>query len=232
MAEFAPFLCAFVELIQSPTETELPTSQTRWAASTDPRYDARNWKNLMQVETTKKLFTVDDYYRMAEAGILMPEDRVELIDGEIIEMSPIGARHLGCVNRATRLFTAALGNRAVVSVQNPLRLNKYNEPEPDIVLLKPRADDYASKTPAAEDAILVVEVAETTLRYDRDVKMPLYAAAGVPEVWIENLIDDLLLVYRNPAGRAYTTSLQLRRGATAAPVALPDFVFTVEQLLV
>ena len=99
----------------------------------------------------------------ADAGILTPEDRVELIDGEIIEMSPIGSRHLGCVNRANRLFMSAFRDRVVVSVQNPLRLSNYTEPEPDVVLLKHRADEYASKTPAAEDALLVLEVADTTL---------------------------------------------------------------------
>ena len=97
----------------------------------------------MQVETTKRRFTVEEYYRMADAGILGPEDRVELIDGEIVKMSPIGARHLGCVNRANHLFTSAFGNRIVVSIQNPLQLSNYTEPEPDVVLLKPRLDHYA-----------------------------------------------------------------------------------------
>ena len=186
----------------------------------------------MQIETTKKLFTVDEYYRMADAGILTPDDRVELIDGEIIEMSPIGSRHLGCVNRATRLFTSAFGGRVVVSVQNPLWLSNFTEPEPDVVLLKPRGDEYASKKPAAEDALLVLEVADTTLAYDRNVKLPRYAKAGVPEVWIENLQDDLLLVYRDPVGNAYTTSLVFRRGESVSVAALHDVVFTVEQLLV
>jgi Uma2 family endonuclease len=185
----------------------------------------------MHVETTKKLFTVDEYYRMAEVGILGPEDRVELIDGEIIQMSPIGARHLGCVNRANRLFAAAFGVRVVVSVQNPLQLSNYTEPEPDIVLLKPRADEYAGKKPFAEDALLVLEVAETTLKYDRDVKAPRYAAAGVPEVWIENLNEDVLLVYRDPAGRSYRTSLTLRRGDSVSVGALADVAFPVDQLL-
>ena len=195
-------------------------------------YHASIRENLMQIETTKKLFTVDEYYRMADAGILTPEDRVELIDGEIIKMSPIGVRHLGCVNRANRLFTAAFGNRVVVSVQNPLLLSNYTEPEPDVVLLKPRGDEYASKKPAAEDAFLVLEVADTTLSYDNKVKLPRYAKAGVPEVWIENLQDDLLLVYRDPVGNAYTTSLVLRRGESVSPVALSGVTFTVEELLV
>lgn len=185
----------------------------------------------MQIEATKKLFTVDDYYRMAETGILGPEDRVELIDGEIIEMCPIGNRHLGCVNRATDAFTGAFRGKAVVSVQNPLRLSNYTEPQPDAVLLKPRADYYASKKPSAEDAFLVVEVADTTLRYDRNVKAPRYAAAGVPEVWIENLEEDLLLVFRDPAGKTYKTCLTLRSSDSISVLAFPDVVFKVDQLL-
>jgi len=186
----------------------------------------------MQIETARRLFTVDEYYRMAEAGILTPQDRVELIDGEIIEMIPIGSRHAGCVNRAARLFISAFGKRVVVSVQNPLRLSKYTEPEPDVVVLKPRDDEYVSKTPTAADALLVVEVAETTFPYDRKTKLPRYAAAGVPEVWIEHLLDDVVHVYRDPADDSYATSLVLHRGASVSPLALPDATFTVEELLV
>jgi Uma2 family endonuclease len=195
-------------------------------------YEASSRKDLMQIETAKRLFTVDEYYRMAEAGILTRDDRVELIDGEIIEMSPIGSRHAGCVNRANRLFTSAFGKRVVVSVQNPLRLTNYTEPEPDVVLLKPRDDEYGSKTPAADDALLVVEIADTTLSYDSKVKMPRYAAARIPEVWIENLQDEVLHVYRDPTATGYTTSLALRRGESISPFAFPDVTFTVEQFFV
>ena len=186
----------------------------------------------MQVETAKRLFTVDEYYRMAEVGILGPEDRVELIDGEIFEMSPIGSRHLGCVNRANRLFVTEFANKVVVSIQHPLQLSNYTEPEPDIVLLKHRVDDYAGKKPAAEDALLVVEVAETTLKFDRRVKLPRYAKAGIPEVWIENLVDDVLLVYRDPIGNRFATELALRRGESVSPITLPDAIFAIDQLLV
>src|SRR5215471_15727931 len=163
----------------------------------------------MQTEVTKKLFTVDEYYRMAAAGILGPEDRVELIDGEIIEMSPIGDRHAGQVVRAIRLFTTALAGRALINVQNPLLLDNYNEPQPDLVVLKPRPDDYIYKKVCAEDALLVIEVSDTTFRYDRNVKIPKFAAAGIREVWIENLKGDELLVCRDPAGNAYNTTLTL-----------------------
>lgn len=185
----------------------------------------------MQVEATKKLFTVDDYYRMAEAGILTANDRVELIEGEIIQMSPIGARHLGCVNRANDVFTAAFRGRAVVSPQNPVRLSNYTEPQPDLAVLAWRSDYYASKTPAAGDALLVLEVSDTTLRYDRDVKLPLYAKAGVPEVWIENLGDDFILVCRDLTEGAYKVRLTLHRGQSVSPAAFPDAVFRIDDLL-
>ncbi len=185
----------------------------------------------MQVEVTKKLFSVDEYYEMARVGILRPEDRVELIDGEIIQMSPIGHRHAVCVNRATDLFVTLLHGRAVVQIQNPIQLNNYTEPEPDVVVLKPRSDYYAGeKKIIAEHALLIVEVAETTLRYDRDIKVPRYAAA-VPEAWIANLSADELLVYRNPAGDGYTVSLTFHRGDSVSPIAFPDVVFNIEQLL-
>jgi Uma2 family endonuclease len=186
----------------------------------------------MQVETTKKLFTVRDYHRMAEAGIFGPEERVELIEGEILEMSPIGHRHPISVNRANRLFITKAGDRAVVSIQNSLELSHFTEPQPDVVLLKPRADDYAGKKVHAEDTLLVIEVAQTTLNYDLRRKLPLYASAAVPEVWIEDLKNDLLLVYRQPSSNTYLTSLVLRRGEAISPLALPDVILTVEELLV
>lgn len=185
----------------------------------------------MRIETTKKLFTVDEYYKMAEAGILTPQDRVELIDGEIIWMSPIGNRHLGCVNGANDAFNAAFRGKAVVSVQNPLRLSNYTEPEPDVVLLKPRKDAYRRKRPMAEDALLVVEVADTTLKYDRDTKLPRYAAAGIPEVWIENLEADRLRVYREPAGNSYRTRLTFKPEDSVSVLAFPDVSFGVGELL-
>ena len=185
----------------------------------------------MRADITKKLFTVDEYYRMVDAGILREDDRVELIEGEIIEMSPIGQKHMACVDRANDIFTSSFKGRALVSVQNPLRLNSYNEPQPDIVVLKPRADYYASKPHTPEDTFLVLEVSDTTLRYDTNVKLPIYAAGGVSEVWIENLQEDLLLVSRDPAAKTYNTQLTLRRGDSVSPLAFPDVVFQIEDLL-
>jgi Uma2 family endonuclease len=194
-------------------------------------YHADKGTIYMQVEVTKKLFTVAEYYQMAAAGILGPDDRVELIDGEIIQMSPIGDRHVGHVNRLTHVFVTSFAVRAVVSIQSPIQLNNYTEPEPDVLVLKPRPDYYVSKKVRAEDALLIVEVADTTLRYDRDIKVPKYAAAGIPEVWIESLSADELLVYRDPAGAAYATSLTLHRGDSVSAIAFPDVVFKVEDIL-
>src|SRR5438132_4583560 len=152
----------------------------------------------METEVAKKLFTVEEYHRMGEAGIFHPEARLELIEGEIIEMSPVGDPHIGCVNRATALFSTRLAGKVIVSVQNAVRLSRYTEPQPDIVLARPRDDYYARARISPENTFLVIEISDTTLRYDRHRKMPLYAKSGVSELWIENLQNDVILVYRDP----------------------------------
>jgi Uma2 family endonuclease len=157
--------------------------------------------------------------------------RRELIDREIVQMRPIGNRHLGYVNAATRLFVEYFKGRAIVSVQNPLRLSNYTEPEPDIVLLKHRDDDYRDKRPMAADALLVVEVADTTLEYDRKVKAPRHAQSGVPEYWIEDLENNLLLVFRNPANSGYQAALSLQLDDSVSPAAFPDALFKIAELL-
>ena len=185
----------------------------------------------MQTETLKKLFTVLDYHRMAETGILGPADRTELIEGEILQMSPIGHRHSMSVSRGIHCFTEALRGRVIVNPQNPLVLDDYSEPQPDIVLARPRDDYYAGRRISPEDTFLVLEVSDTTLRYDHNRKTPLYAKSGVPEVWIENLQSDVIRVYRNPGPEAYSTSLTFRRGESLSMDAFPDDVFKVEELL-
>ena len=186
----------------------------------------------MQSETIKKLFTVREYHRMGEVGILGPEDRTELIDGEVIRMSPTGHRHAMCVSRVIHAFTVALPGKALVNPQNPLVLNDYSEPQPDLVLLKYRSDFYKSEqyvTP--KDALLVLEISDSTLRFDLATKMPRYAAAGVSELWIENLIADELLIFREPTGEAYTTNLSLKRSDSVSLAAFPELLFKVEDLL-
>lgn len=145
------------------------------------------------------LLTTDDYRRMADAGILGPEDRVELIDGQIVPMSPIGASHLFCVNTLTRLFAEHTGDDVEVSVQDPVQLGPHQEP--DVALLRVAAEP---RVPAAEDALLVVEVADTTYSYDCRTKLPLYAEAGIPQVWIFNLPERRLEAYARPAEESYT----------------------------
>jgi Uma2 family endonuclease len=131
----------------------------------------------MSVPVPKRRFTVDEYYRMAEAGILRPDERVELIEGEIIEMAAIGSRHAAFVKRLNRMLVRGVGARGVVSVQDPVRLSELSEPEPDLAVLEYRADCYAAAHPTPADTLLIVEVADTTLGWDRGRKAPLYAVS-------------------------------------------------------
>ena len=147
--------------------------------------------------------TVDEYHRMAEVGLLAPDARVELIEGEIIDMPPIGHRHAAAVDRLNRLLNLAVGDRAIVRCQGPIRLGDLSEPQPDFALLAPRADFYAERHPVAADTLLVIEVSETTLRYDRQTKLPLYARHGIPEMWIVDAAGKQLHIFRRPSGVAY-----------------------------
>jgi Uma2 family endonuclease len=147
--------------------------------------------------------TVDEYYRMAEVGLLAPEARVELIEGVIIDMAPIGSRHGGTVVRLNRLLSRAVGDRAVVLVQHPVRLNNLSEPQPDLAVVKPRADDYTGAHPTGADTLLIVEVSETSFRYDRQIKVPLYAEHKIPEVWIVDLKSGQIHFFRVPAPGGY-----------------------------
>jgi len=169
---------------------------------------------------TRHRLTVADYYRMGEAGVLAPDARVELIEGEVIDMAPIGSKHRSAVKRLVALLTSALGSQVIVSVQDPLRLSDLSEPEPDLMLLKPRADFYADAHPTAADVLLLIEVADTSARYDREIKLPLYARHGIAEVWIVDLESRLVRFCRAPVGEAYTDI-----SATANPGATPVGAF-------
>ena len=148
--------------------------------------------------------TVAEYYRMGEAGILAPDARVELIDGEIIDMPPIGSPHAGKVNHLVKLLGQAVGDRAVLLVQNPIVLGEHSSPQPDLALARPHTDFYASRHPQPGDLLLVVEVADTSLRFDRDDKVPLYGRYGIPEVWLVDLRGKRLVRYREAQQGAYT----------------------------
>ena len=176
-------------------------------------------------------FDVDDYHRMAEAGILGPEDRVELIEGEIIDMAPIGSAHAGMVNRLARLTAKAMAEGSVlVSNQNPLRLDAHNEPQPDLMLLRPRADDYRDGHPKPTDVLLLVEVADSTLAYDRGPKLALYARFGVPEVWIIDLGGRAVEICRKPGPDGYAERRRIADG-TAAPALVPGLTVDMAVLL-
>lgn len=176
--------------------------------------------HAVSVSPTLRRFTADEYHAMAEAGILGPEERLELIDGHILRMSPIRGPHLNTVNRLTRLLVLRAGEDAVVSVQNPVRLDDYTEPELDLALLRPYDDD--DRVPLAEDALLLVEVAVTTIAYDRDTKLPRYAAAGIPEVWIVLPEQGVVEVYREPSADGYETHTRYGAGDTLRIAALPE----------
>lgn len=184
----------------------------------------------MPVQTQHR-FSVEDYYRMAETGVLRPGKRMELLAGKIIDMAPIGPFHGGLVNRLTRLFNQVANHRWLVSAQNPLRVDDHSEPEPDVMLLKPASDDYTSRHPQPQDVFLLIEVADSTLEYDREEKLPAYGRAGIAEVWIVNLQDATIEVYREPHFTGYGSKTLLRSGAQARPLAFPDVVVDVAELL-
>jgi Uma2 family endonuclease len=168
---------------------------------------------------------------MAKAGIFHEDDRVELIDGEIIQMPPIGRRHAATVDRVTFHFFRAFEGAVQVRVQNPIRLDEWNEPQPGVTLLRVRADFYTSGHPTSEDILLVVEVADSSAQFDRRVKLPLYARKGIPEIWLVDLRRETMAVHRDPAPDGYRTSTVLRRGDRIAPVAFPDREIAIADIL-
>lgn len=185
----------------------------------------------MTVEVARRRFTVAEYHRMGDAGIFTDDDGIELLEGEIVTMTPIGSARGGCVNRLNRLFARVAGERAVVAVRNPLTLPPSSEPQPDGVLARPRPDLYARSHPGPQDVWLVVEVADTTVTFDRDVKIPLYARAGIPEVWLVGLPAAVVEVHRGPSPGGYGDVARLGRGQRLACQAFPDLAIRVDDVL-
>ena len=187
---------------------------------------------LAKVDVPRRRFTVDEYYRMADAGVFAPEERVELIEGEIVSMAPIGNRHMACVARLTRALSRAVADAALVWPQgNAILLPPRSAPQPDAALLRPRGDDYGGSSARPEDILLIVEVADTTYRYDRRVKLPLYARAGIGEAWIVDVARDVVETYRRPARGDYEATARADRGQTLTIAALPGVVLDVDQIL-
>lgn len=162
---------------------------------------------------------------MAQADVFAPDERLELVDGKVFELAPIGSRHAACVKRLGRSFTLLLGERAIVGIQDPIELSDLSEPQPDVALLRPRPDFYAAGHPRPSDILLLVEEAESTVQYDRTAKAPLYVAAGVPEVWVVDLSAEVVHV-----ATASGTRL-VRRGESLAPGAFPDVVLEVAAIV-
>jgi Uma2 family endonuclease len=179
----------------------------------------------------KRRFTADEYHRMGEAGILSEDDRVELIDGEVVAMTPIGPRHAGCVIKAIEAFFAAAGSNALVAPQNPVALGVYDEPQPDVVLLRRRADYYTTAHPGPDDTLLIVEIADSSIDYDRNLKAGVYAAAGIPEYWVVDLNADVVWRYTSPERHAFRHVESYRRGHSLTPQLLPSCVIAVDLLL-
>ena len=181
---------------------------------------------------TRRRFTVAEYYAMADAGILSENDRVELLDGDFIVMPPVGNWHAFSVNSIVAIFPSTLlEDRAILSVQNPVRLDNYNEPQPDAMLLRWRDDFYRNGHPAPGDVLLLIEVADSTVEFDRTVKLPAYARAGIPELWIAARPERRIEAYTEPAGNEYATVRYFGPGETVAPQAFPDITLAVNRII-
>lgn len=180
---------------------------------------------------TRRRFTVEEYHRMGEARILAEGERVELVQGEIVMMTPIGPRHAAAMKRLNRVWTSRLGDQAVVGVQDPVRISPDSEVQPDLALLRPRPDFYVKMHPEPADVFLLIEVADTTAEVDRRVKIPLYAKAGIREAWLLDLSTDCIEVYRQPTPEGYREVFVFPRGQALAPSAFPDLMLAVDDLL-
>lgn len=191
----------------------------------------REVRKLMSRQLAKHLISVAEYERMGEVGILNPGDRLELLAGEIYEMSPIGSPHAACVKFLNNFLNRHFGESMLVGAQDPIRLNDFSEPQPDISLLRWRDDFYRRAHPTPADVLLVIEVADSTVETDRSFKLPLYAQAGVAEVWIVNLPGERLEVYAGPEGGAYRLTRAHGRGETARSETVDGLAVNVSEVL-
>lgn len=185
----------------------------------------------MTVRALRRRFTVEEYHQIAKAGILSEDDRVELMEGEIVEMIPISSRHAACVDCLNHLISHSLGEAVTVRVQSPIHLTEHSEPQPDLALLKHRYDFYADKHPGPEDVLLVVEVAETSQEYDREVKIPHYAQAGIPEAWLVDLKKEMIESYSKPSPQGYKEVRKYQSGKHLTSHSITDLKLSVDDIL-
>jgi Uma2 family endonuclease len=185
----------------------------------------------MSVPLPRRRFTVDEYYRMAETGILAPGERVELIEGEIIQMEAIGSRHAGCVNALTRILVRGVGDDGLVTVQNPVHLSDLSEPQPDLAVVRARADTYGSAHPRPQDVLLLIEVADSTVGFDRGTKAPLYAVSGIPEYWLFDIPGRSVLVHREPEAQGYGSITRHGPADVLRPLAFPALSIDLSAVL-
>jgi Uma2 family endonuclease len=185
----------------------------------------------MAVQIEKRHFTVEEYYRMGETGILGEDDRVELLEGEIVNMTPIGLQHIACVNRLNMLFTALLGKSVIVSVQNPVVLSDISVPQPDVTVLRPREDFYSSSYITPADVLLLVEVADSSIGYDRAYKIPLYAKAGVAEVWLVDVQARTVTIYNQPDPGGYRITTQAQANQALMSQSIPTIAVNVSDII-
>ena len=185
----------------------------------------------MAWQPARKLFTVTEYRQMIEAGVLKEDDRVELLNGEIIEMSPIGPRHASHVDRLVNILPSKLKGKATLRVQSPIVLSDYSEPQPDLSLLKPRADFYAGGHPTPADVFVVIEVSDSTVESDRRAKIPSYALAGIAEAWLIDLVEDRIEVHSNPYNGVYQEVRIVQRGQKIISNSLPQLKLKADEVL-
>lgn len=185
----------------------------------------------MSVQTIRLRFTVDDYYRMIDLGMIKDVERAEIIEGELVKKMPIGNRYAAGVKRLDELLRDELGKSVTYSVQDPITLDEFNEPQPDIALLTRREDFYGGKRPMAEDVLLLIEVSDSTLDYDRNRKIPLYAKHEIPEVWLINLLKGTIEIHSQPGDYSFNIVKIFRRGETVQSETLPDLSLEVDKIL-
>ena len=208
------------------TQAKVPVADSASAVTAVP-----DVQGIAAAPPRARKFTVDEYYRMAEVGILKCDERVELIEGEILVMPPIGPKHAWDVDLLNEILIRRAAGRYYVRNQNPVRLSDDTEPEPDVALLRRRPEGYGAAHPTPADVLLIIEVAHSSLEYDRNVKAHIYGRSGVPETWVRNLPEDCIERFTEPGPDGYAQHTVHRRGETLTPVALPDLELAVGDLL-